>query len=100
MKLKNIYKLFPLAGLVLSLGLTSCIDDLNVTPIDPNLSMEFKQDEVFAKIYATMAVTGQRGPDGSGDVACFYEGTSGFYRLIWYLNELHSDEAISSWMSE
>ena len=50
MKLKNIFKLIPIAGVVVTMGLTSCVDDLNVTPIDPNLSMEFKQDEVFAKI--------------------------------------------------
>ena len=94
MKLKNIYKIFPVAGLVLSLGLTSCVDDLNVTPIDPNLSLEFKQDEIFAKLYATMALTGQKGPDGNGDVAGIDEGTSGFYRLIWNMNELPTDEAL------
>ena len=97
MKLKNIYKVFPVAGLVLSLGLTSCVDDLNVTPIDPNLSLEFKQDEVFTKIYATMALTGQKGPNDMGDVAGIDEGTSGFYRLIWNLNELTTDEALCAW---
>ena len=97
MKLKSIFKLIPIAGVVVTMGLTSCVDDLNVTPIDPNLSMEFKQDEVFAKIYATMALTGQKGPDGNGDVAGIDEGTSGFYRLIWNLNELPTDEALCAW---
>ena len=97
MNIKHIKKLLPIASLVLLLGASSCTDDLNVTPIDPNLSLEFKQDEVFYKIYATMALTGQKGPDGSGDVSGIDEGTSGFYRLIWNLNELPTDEALCAW---
>ncbi|MEG1586973.1 MAG: RagB/SusD family nutrient uptake outer membrane protein, partial [Bacteroidales bacterium] len=97
MNIKHIKKLLPIASFLLILGASSCTDDLNVTPIDPNLSLEFKQDEVFHKIYATMALTGQKGPDGNGDVSGIDEGTSGFYRLIWNLNELPTDEALCAW---
>ena len=84
-------------ALIVAVSTTSCVNDLDVTPIDPNLSLEFNQDEVFYKIYATMALTGQKGPDGNGDVAGIDEGTSGFYRLIWNLNQLPSDEALCAW---
>ncbi len=90
-------KLLPYAALVFALGTTSCVNDLNVSPIDPSVSTEFDQDAVFRKIYATMALTGQKGPDGNGDVDGVDEGTSGFYRLIWTLNQLPTDEAISAW---
>jgi hypothetical protein len=72
---------------------------LNVTPIDPSVTQEFDQEAVFAKIYASMALTGQQGPAGIPDLDSDYidEGTSAFVRLIWNLNDLNSDEAICSW---
>ena len=97
MKLKYFKAIIPATALALSMNLTSCIGDLDTTPIDPNVSTEFQQDAVFAKIYATMGLTGQQGPAGNGDVADIDEGTSGFYRLIWNFNELATDEAICSW---
>ncbi|MDF9831757.1 RagB/SusD family nutrient uptake outer membrane protein [Parabacteroides sp. PF5-6] len=85
--------------LTVSLGfaLTACIGDLDVSPIDPSVTQEFDQDAVFAKIYATMALTGQKGPDGNGDVDGIDEGTSAFFRLIFTINEYPSDEVICSW---
>lgn len=93
------YKLVSVAlTLLFSVGLyTSCIGDLDVKPIDPGVTQTFNQDGVFAKIYATLALTGQNGPDGNGDVDGLDEGTSAFVRLIWNLNELTTDEAICSW---
>lgn len=35
-----IKKFIPAAALVLSMGMTSCINDLDVEPIDPNLDTE------------------------------------------------------------
>lgn len=79
------------------LGMTSCLNDLNVTPIDPLTQQQFNADSVFVKIYANLALTGQKGPDGSGDLSNIDEGTSSFIRLIWNLNELSTDEAMCSW---
>ncbi|MEG1616481.1 MAG: RagB/SusD family nutrient uptake outer membrane protein [Bacteroidales bacterium] len=90
-------KLLPMASFFLMLGATSCVNDLNVEPIDPSVSQNFNQNQVFSKIYATMALTGQSGPSGNGDVDGIDEGTSGFYRLIWNLNELPTDEALCAW---
>ena len=82
---------------VVFIGLSSCVNDLNVTPIDPSTITTFDQDAVFAKVYASLALTGQQGPAGKGDLAGVDEGTSSFIRLIWNLNELSTDEAICSW---
>ncbi len=97
MKLRYLKSLVPVATLALVLGLTSCVNDLDVNPIDPSTTMKFNQNEVFTKIYATMGLTGQEGPAGSGDVDGLDEGTSDFVRLLWNLNELPTDEADCNW---
>lgn len=97
MKFRYLKTLLPVASLALALSVTSCVGDLDVEPINPNLTQKFYQDEVFTKIYATMAMTGNEGPAGMGDVDGLDEGTSGFYRLIWNMSELATDEAICNW---
>lgn len=98
MKFNNKKIITAFFSVMFVLGLsTSCIGDLDVKPIDPSVTQAFDQDGVFAKIYATMALTGQEGPAGRGDVDGIDEGTSAFVRLIWNLNELTTDEAICSW---
>ena len=77
--------------------LTSCIGDLDVKPRDPNVTQEFQQDGVFARLYASLALTGIQGPAGSGDVDGLDEGTSAFVRLIWNLQTLTTDEGICAW---
>ena len=81
----------------LTLGLASCVQDLNTTPIDKNSTTAFNQDAVFSKCYATLALTGQKGPDGAGDIDDLDEGTSSFYRLMWELNEFPTDEGWWIW---
>jgi len=97
MKLRYLKSFLPVAALTLALSVTSCVGDLDVTPIDPSTTMTFNQNEVFTKIYATMGLTGQEGPAGSGDVDGIDEGTSDFVRLIWNLNEMPTDEAQCNW---
>jgi len=57
----------------------------------------FNQNAVFAKIYATLGLTGNMQPAGDGDVQGVDESATSFIRLIWNLNELTTDEAICSW---
>lgn len=97
MKNNRLIKLALLALVIISFGMTSCVDDLNVESIDPQTTAAFDQDAVFGKIYSSLALTGQEGPSGSGDVDGIDEGTSAFVRLVWNLNELTSDEAMCSW---
>ena len=97
MKYRNIKLFIPFMLLFFIISMTSCVNDLNVQPIDPSVIQTFDQDGVFAKIYASLALTGQQGAAGNGDVAGIDEGTSAFVRLVWNLNELTTDEAICSW---
>ena len=80
-----------------ALVMASCVQDLNTKPIDPNSSTSFNQDRMFTKCYSCMAVIGQSGPGENSDVEDIDAGTSGFYRTIWYCNELTSDEAWWIW---
>lgn len=78
-------------------GLTACVHNLNTKPIDPNSSTSFNQDRMFTKCYSCMAVIGQSDPGGDSDVEDMDAGMSGFYRTIWYCNDLTTDEAFWIW---
>lgn len=78
-------------------GLSSCVQNLDVVPKDENKIMEFNQDAVFSKCYAALALTGQQGPAGSGDVDDIDEGTSAFIRMVWELQEFPTDECWVGW---
>ena len=94
--MKNISK-FAFCSVLGAFLLTSCVKDLNVTPKDENKIMTFDQDAIFTKCYATLALTGQQGPAGSGDVDDIDEGTSAFVRMIWELQEFPTDECWIPW---
>lgn len=94
--MKTLGKYFICAGVAL-LGLTSCVQDLDVIPHDENKIMNFDQDAVFSKCYATLALTGQAGPAGSGDVDDIDEGSSSFFRMTWLLQEMPTDEFWIPW---
>ncbi|RAJ18175.1 RagB/SusD family nutrient uptake outer membrane protein [Olleya aquimaris] len=93
-----------IAIMVLFLGLVSCHDDLNQSPIDPD---SFTEEDVFAnateakgalaKLYASLALTGQQGPAGQADIADIDEGFSQFSRMLFNLNELTTDHAVVGW---
>lgn len=93
--MKNIVKYVSLV--CIALAFTACVQDLNTKPIDPNSSTSFNQDRMFTKCYACLAVIGQSKPTEDSDVEDLDAGTSGFYRMIWYLNDLPSDEAWWIW---
>lgn len=94
--MKTINK-FLLCVAVSVFGLTACVQDLDVTPHDENKIMDFNQDAVFSKCYSTLALTGQAGPAGSPDVDDIDEGSSSFFRMIWLLQEMPSDEYWIPW---
>jgi starch-binding outer membrane protein, SusD/RagB family len=96
-KLINIKNL--LLTVCIAIVATSCVNDLNVTPINPQVTQIFNQDEVFAKAYAAFSLTGQQGPAGNIDIDTEItdEGKSALYRCLWNCNELTTDEAICCW---
>jgi len=80
--------------LTAALCFSGCFKDLDTPPIDPNVTQEFQQDAIFAKIYGTLGLTGigsDEGGSGSGDVDGMDEGASAFYRMQWTLNEFSAD---------
>lgn len=81
---------------------TSCVGDLDVTPIDPNLSTnnDIKPEQLFNKCYAYMAIAGNGDGDGDVDVSNLDGGTQGFVRQLFNANELTTDEAICSWSDD
>lgn len=93
--MKNIVNYIALV--CVALGMASCVQDLNTKPIDPNSSTSFNQERMFTKCYACMAVIGQSGPGEDSDVEDIDAGMSGFYRTIWYCNDLTTDEAFWIW---
>jgi starch-binding outer membrane protein, SusD/RagB family len=98
MKVSKNYSISAFLGLTLMM---SCVGDLDVKPTDPFLATSnnvyttkdsYKQG--LAKLYATFALTGQKGPVGAQDVGGVDEGFSCFIRSLWYMQELTTDEAV------
>lgn len=96
-----------LSGLLLlfiAVGFTACFNDLDTTPIDPDeLNTENvysdvgAYEQVLAKVYAGLAVTGQQGAAGQPDVSGIDEGFSSYLRQYWKLQTLTTDEAVIAW---
>ena len=95
--MKYINKFIPAAAMLLALGMSSCTGDLDVTPINPNLALEYSPEGLFNKCYANIALAGNGGADGDCDIDGLDGGTTGFIRQMWNSNELTTDEAICSW---
>ncbi len=90
----------PAAALLLSVGLSSCINDLHVEPIDPSVQTEVDATQLFNKCYANFALAGNGGASGDCDVDGIDGGTSGLYRQYWCSQELTTDEAMCGWGDE
>jgi len=101
--MKNIFNklIFVLS---MSSLILSCHSDLDQSPIDPD---SFTEEDVFsnaneargalAKLYASLALTGQNGPTGSPDISDIDEGFSQFSRMLFNLNEITTDHAVVGW---
>jgi len=104
MKTKK-YKYLLFSLVVLPFAMSSCYNDLNTTPIDPDektsdvvFSDETAYDNFIAKIYAGLSVTGNQGPAGQPDVVGIDEGSQASYlRMLWNMEELPTEEAVCCW---
>ena len=104
MNLNSLKKYIAPALVVATTTFTSCLHQLDTTPIDPNVDTKDKvyqtvedYNQGLAKLYAGYAVTGQQGPDGNGDLGGIDEGASQYLRRYWEAQELPTDEAINCW---
>lgn len=95
-------------SLLLLLGVavftTSCFDDLDTVPLDPDeITAATVYDDpaaykqVLAKVYAGLALSGQQGPAGQPDISGIDEGFSTYIRQYWKAQELTTDEAVIGW---
>ncbi|MEH0157809.1 RagB/SusD family nutrient uptake outer membrane protein [Limibacter armeniacum] len=101
---KQIYNI-TLAVLMACLGgLTSCVNDLDVLPIDPdelhpgNVGQSPENYSfMLNKLYAGYATVGQEGSSGNADLGGLDAGASQYMRRLWDAEELPTDEAINAW---
>lgn len=91
-------------SLICVLGMFVSCRDLDVTPIDDDeltskdfLSTPEAYQQLLAKIYAGLVLTGNQGPAGSGDVQGIDEGFSSYLRSFYYLSEMTTDELVVGW---
>lgn len=97
--MKYIVNCFIVSALIMLVG---CHKDLDKFPPNSFTAEEVYKTEagykqVLAKVYGSMALTGNSGPTGSGDVAGIDEGNSDFLRLFWEVQELSADLALVAW---
>lgn len=81
---------------------SSCTKDLDRTPKYSTTADVLYQTEAgykssLAKIYGGLALTGNSGPAGNGDIRGIDEGFSDYLRTYFNLQELPTDEAVVSW---
>ena len=89
MKKKYLKHIFSAAFIMATaLGNVSCINDLDISSIDPQTSPAFDQASAFVKQYAMLGLTGQQGLAGKPDLDGQDEGESGFYRTTFNCQEL------------
>lgn len=101
--MNKIYKITAgIAGFLLLFS--SCMKDLDTVPIDPDevtaasvYDNPESYQQVLAKLYAGLAVSGQQGPSGQADIQGIDEGFGQYLRGYWYMQELTTDEALISW---
>ncbi len=101
------YKILLIVAIsIMIAGFASCTDDLNTIPLDEKelvsevvFGNEIKPyQELLAKIYAGLAISGNSGGDGDPDVAGVDGGSqASFLRGLWNLQQLPTDEAHCAW---
>ena len=95
---------YIIGAFVFAAGLTACVGDLDVTPIDPSVNTAdkaFTSEDDFvsflAQCYAGFTHSGSYGPNGDNNIKNVDGGFSQYYRGRYHLNGLTTDEAVVGW---
>src|SRR2546430_17591140 len=89
--------LLPLAAA----GCTDLTTEPKSTITSANIFNDLKSYRaLLAKLYAGLAVTGQRGQFGQPDISFPDEGFTQYVRVLWEMEELPTDEAGIAWGGE
>ena len=100
------FKLTLLGLVMVAFGLQSCMDDLDVVPKD-QLSTTVDQfyaspdayKQAIAGVYGNLSLTGTGGA-GSSNIGGIDAGTSQYGRVLWYMQNLSTDEVIWSYEND
>ena len=98
--MKTFNKIFISLGVAASaIGFSSCVNDLDLSPIDPSQKTDVSKDmdAVFSDIYLQFATFGA---NGSSPVMDFDGGMAAFQRAIFTAEEMPTDEACWLWDPE
>ena len=102
--MKNIKVLMLAVAGVFTLGLSSCVKDLETTPIDPNVQrpQDVLKDEaafeaLLAKCYQGLACSSSDGANGGPDINGVDGGFGQYLRAYFNLQCLTTDEATCCW---
>ena len=99
-------KIFIIGFFLSTLMISSCVKDLDVTPIDPSKVMAGNlnddpayMQQALAKIYGSFTISGQ-GANGDPKPDDITASDGNFFttsRALWNLQEITTDEAICGW---
>jgi hypothetical protein len=100
----KVFKVLTIWALMIVMFATSCTKKLNTKPIDPlvTTSASLFDDpaaykEFLAKLYGSLALSGQKGQSGAPEIQAPDEGTTCFLREYWAAQEVTTDECINAW---
>ena len=92
---------YILGVVALAVSVSSCVWDLNVTPIDPNantvdkvLTDKASLDRYISGVYLGFATSGYYGPNGGASISGLDGGASQYIRGLYHLQELTTDESV------
>ncbi|MCM1301075.1 MAG: RagB/SusD family nutrient uptake outer membrane protein [Alistipes senegalensis] len=102
--MKSYKVLLMTAAAALSMGLGSCVGDLDTTPIDENIQLpedvldsQDAYEQLLAKCYQGLSVSSSHGPDGDPDISGVDGGFGQYVRALFNMQELTTDEATCCW---
>ncbi len=94
MKFNILKTMVPVAAVMLTTSLTSCMKDLNDGNINPNVTEVLDFNGLYAKCYAGLIMEGN---DGGADFTIQDAGRSTLLRNLFNFNVLPTDESICWW---
>lgn len=104
--MKNIIRFtaVALAATMLASAATSCVGDLDVKPIDPNIELPedvLNSQEAFtallAKCYQGLSCSASSGPSSDPDIEGVDGGYGQYMRALFNMEELSTDVATCCW---
>ncbi len=102
--MKSYKVLLMTAAAALSIGLGSCVGDLDTTPIDENIQLpedvldsQDAYEQLLAKCYQGLSVSSSHGPNGDPDISGVDGGFGQYVRALFNMQVLTTDEATCCW---